>query len=182
MRFEVINEILKIKFNLTNDGKILTKWNPKNNFNSISPFFILKSLLTIHIQLNEIINLMNKIFSFPIALFLGYNLFGSTFSLYETYDIVFQQNLSLRHFGYNIAIILTNLNYFIYNLITIVISVSVTRCRNETYDILIKMLHEKYDEKFKKKIRLFILQIKHSRAEFSCGMFNFDWMVLYMVN
>lgn len=174
-----------MKFNLVKGSKNITKWNQKdfqNILSSQSPTFILRILSTIHIQLNEIMKIMNQIFSLPIALFMGYNLFGCTFSLYETYDLVLLPNQNLRHVGYNIAISLINFHYFIYIFLVIAMSANVTECRNETYNILMKILHGKFDEKFKKKIRIFILQIKHSRAEFSCGLFNFDWMVLYSVS
>jgi hypothetical protein len=182
IRFEVVNVILGIKFNFIKDNKTIAKWNQKDFLASQSPTAVLKVLSAIHIQLNEIMKSMNQIFSLPIALFIGYNLFGSTFSLYETYDLVMLPNDSLRHAGYNIAISLINLHYFIYIFLVIVMSVNVTDCRNETYNILMRILHAKIDEKLKMKIRIFIMQIRHSRAEFSCGLFNFDWMVLYSVS
>lgn len=111
--------------------------------------------------------LINQIFSLPIALFMGYNLFSCTFSLYETYDLVLLPNQNLRHDGYIIAISFINFHYFIYIFLVVAMSANVTECRNETYDILMKVLHRKFDKKFKKKIRIFILQIRHSRAEFS---------------
>jgi len=138
IRFKVVNEILGMKFNLLKGSKNITKWN-QNDFQNIlssqSPTFILKILSTIHIQLNEIMKIMNQIFSLPIALFMGYNLFGCTFSLYETYDLVFLPNQNLRHVGYNIAISLINFHYFIYIFLVIAMSANVTECRNETYKI-----------------------------------------------
>ena len=181
MRFEVVNEVLIMKFKLDGECKIMKKWNHMT-LDSHSPTFVLKILSTIHISLNDIIKLMNNIFSLPIAFFIGYNLFGCTFSLYETYDLALLPNESLIHVGYNVAITLINLHYFFYIFITIIMSVKVIECRNETYNILKKILHGKFDEKSKMKIRLLILQIKHSRAELSCGLFNFDWMILYSVS
>lgn len=180
MRFEALNQILKTKFNLTKDPKTLKKWN-LNIITSKSEILVLKITSESHILLNDVIKLMNTIFSLPIAIFMTYNLFGCTFSLYETYDLMSTSRKNLRHIGYNVAISLFNIHYFVYIFIVVAMSMSVTGCRNETCDVLMKILHGKFDKKLKQKVRIFILQIKHSRAEFSCGLFNFDWMLLYSV-
>jgi hypothetical protein len=181
MRFEIINEILMTAFHT----KCLNKRNKtefQNILTSHSPIYVLKVLSILHIQLNDAIKLMNKIFLLPVAFFIAMNLCGSTFSLYETYDLISAAQKNLRHLGYNMAIYLLNLHYFMYTFAVIAITVSVTRNRDETYKLLKNISFEEFDDKLNEKIRIFELQIKSSRAQFSCGLFDFNWTLLYSVS
>jgi len=184
LRFTTINEILIIKLNVK-DTKIIKKWNQKNYQNILMPhssLYILKVVSMLHIQLNDVMNLMNKIFLLPVAFFIALNLYGSTFSLYETYDLISTSEDNIRHLGYNLAIYFLNIHYFIYTFMIIAISVLVTRARDKTHKILKEFLHKNLDEGLRNRIQIFILQIKSSKTEFSCGLFNFDWALMYSVS
>jgi hypothetical protein len=60
--------------------------------------------------------------------------------------------------------------------------VLVSKARDRTHEILMSFLHENIDKNIRSRIRIFILQIKSSRTEFSCGLFNFDWTLMYSVS
>jgi len=177
LRFQIVNEVLTSTLHI----KILNKQN-QDTFNSHSPIYVLKVLSTLHIQLNDAIKLMNRIFLLPVAFFIAMNLCGLTFSLYETYDIVSATQKDLRHLGYNMAIYLLNLHYFMYTLTVIAITVSVAKNRDKTYNILKNISCQEFDGKLNERIRIFTLQIKSSRTQFSCGLFDFNWTLLYSVS
>lgn len=177
VRFEIINQILMAKFNFLDQKNC--------NFeviNSFSNFYVLKILSILHIQLNDAISLINKLFALPIMLFLAYNLCGSTFSLYESYDIIFSNNENFRQLGYTLGIYLLNVNYFVYNFTSIVMSVAVAGGRDKTAEILNEILCRKVDRKLRSEIRIFLLQIRSSKADFSCGLFTLDWKLLFAVS
>lgn len=181
LRLNILNEILVMKF----QHKTLKKWiqnNIQNILNSYSSNFVLKMLSILHIQLNEAIKLINTIFLLPVAFFIALNLCGLTFSLYETYDLIVATESSLSHLGYNMAIYLLNLHYFIYTFSAILISVSTANSRDETCKIMKNILIDEFNDKCSKQIRIFKLQIKSSRFDFSCGLFDFNWTLLFSVS
>lgn len=178
IRFDIINKILIMML----DKKSVNELNQKVPLKSFPSIHFLNILATLHIQLKSIIKIMNKIFSLPIMFFMAYNLSGLTFSLYETYDLISSGKGNIRQIGYNIGVYVENLTYFIYCLATIVVSSLIGRSSNKTLDILMEFSHKNHNEKFQKRIRIFILQIKSSRTSFSCGLFNFDWILLYSVS
>lgn len=168
MRLKSVNEILR--------AQILSK-----NGTSSS----IKVLSIVHIQLNSAINFVNKVFALPAALFLGSNLYGATFSLYETYDILRNNSNDFNiHLGYNLAIYFLNIHHFVYNFGAVAVSMAVGRQQEETREILMEILQGNRvgDDKLKRRLRLFVLQTKHARMDFSCGMFKFDWILLYTVS
>lgn len=180
VRFDIINQILMVKFSFA-DQK-----NTRNCIieviNSYPSTYILKILSILHIQLNDVISLINKLFALPIMLFLAYNLCGSTFALYESYDIIFSGQENLRQLGYTLGVYVMNINYFAYNFTSIVMSVGVASVRNKTAEILNEILCKKIDGKLRNKIKVFLLQIRSSTADFSCGLFTFDWTILFAVS
>lgn len=182
IRFQTINEVLIMKFNMKMDKKVMKNW----KFNNIKKVLgsnncILNTVSKLHLQLNDVIIYMNKIFSIPITLFLAFNLFGLTFSLYETYDILRSDLENVSHLSYTLSIYFLHSYHFIYNFFVIKVSMLVNEHRNGAYDILGRILCEEIDQKLRKKILLIQAQMKHVRNEFSSGLFNIDWILLSTV-
>lgn len=184
IRFTVINELLLMKFQDGADEKITTKWSQKNFqniLNSYSQTYILKLLSIMHIQLIDTIKLVNGVFTLPIALFMALNLCGFTFSLYETYDLLKSSTKHVHHIGYTITISFFHIHYFIYNFVAIFVSTLVARERDMTHEILQRIFNGNFDANTRRQLRLFMMQTKHSRVDFSCGIFNYDWILLHSV-
>lgn len=181
IRFKLVNKILLKRFHL----KESKNWTSDQNFrfvlNSHPPCFILKLFSRLLLQLNDVILSINKIFTVPISVFVAFNLFGLIFSLYETYDILKHDHTNFKHLLYNISMYVLQIFNFVYTFFIVKISMLVVEQRNFTCDILFELLCENSNDKLRRKISLFLAQVRHSKANFSSGMFNIDWSLLYTV-
>jgi hypothetical protein len=181
IRYEVINQML---FYQDKYFKTLENWSQKDipiTSNLQSPIYVIKVLSILHIQLNDVIGIINKIFAVPIMFLMAHNLSGLTFSLYETFDQLFTQTFDLEHIGFNINVYLLTVHLFAYIVATVYLSSSTLKIRDDTNEVLTVIQHRNIDKNLRKKIKIFLLQIKSSKDKFSCGLFRIDWQLIFSV-
>lgn len=156
----------------------------KNFKFEISKFEILKfkEIKKLNFKIMEIIELFNKFFSLSIALFTGANLVSQIVILFVYYLLISQRENYLKDYA-KVSFTWNLIN----NLINFPIIILCSLIKNEiekSEDIVQEKLLKNFvgdEKKFKKKIKIFILQLKHSRVKFSCGLFEFDLRAIMMV-
>lgn len=180
-RYKKINDILETEFSaeLIN-FKDTSRKSPE--FNREKILKLLKNLSKLHLNAHQTISSINQIFSIPIMISFGFNVSSSVFSLYELISVLIIPNATIQQIGFCLMV-----NSWLPNaLLTTILEVSscmfTANEGNRTAKILRTFLCKEEDEKIRKKLHLFLLQIVHSRPSFSCGLFVFDWKSLGVVS
>lgn len=134
----------------------------------------------VNLDINEIVMLINDTFGFIIAGFAGTILVSLIFLAFHMFIVINRGDLAMSHSLYI---------SFIWNIlmmaqIFLVISacVKAEKKGNKIREILQTELNQEViEEKVKNKLKIFILQLKHLEAKFSCGYFDFDWKLMATV-
>lgn len=204
-RFKVFNKMLKEIFiqerNFERVPKILSQ-NTKSskikfkNFQNISKinqihsnylnthqnslnFLNLSQLFLLNLKLVEIIKNFNAFFLFSISIFNGSALTGIITNLFTLYlNLTGKDENPLYYletsFAWNISIQLLNL-FVIFACCKV--NNEIKRSQLISYDGIVEIKNKKV----RKKFEIFILQLKHTKVKFSCGLYEFDWEIIAMV-
>jgi hypothetical protein len=169
-------------------------------FNEMTCFMILVGIFVRFKKFNEILRKSEEISNFPILFFKlleiveNYNesflfaiaVFGSShiasflaqlFIIYLSItgnSFELQKNISLS--------ILLNFMTVFRTILFVAFCCFVKSEFDETKEILEKKILKVKNEREKKKLKIFALQLKHTEIKFSCGLFEFDWRTLTMVS
>jgi hypothetical protein len=167
-RYKKINQILCQSFHLENLKNDIQK--------------TLNCLSQLHLRAFQIVSLTNKIFATPIMVSFGFYTSSGVFSLYELFSIYSVPNVTLQQIGFCFIV-----SSWFPNAVCIMIleiwccSVTVSE-GNRTSKILRNKLCNEKDENVQKHLKMFLMQISHSRPVFSCGLFEFCWELLGIVS
>lgn len=142
---------------------------------------VLKSLSNLHLDVYHINQLSNQIFSIPIMFVFGYNILASVFSLYEILSVISTPNVNFEQIGICMVVNAWLPSAIVASVLTIFACMLAVVEGYDAINILSNILSKEADKKLRNKLRLIILQIQHSRPNFSCGLFVFDWEYLGMV-
>lgn len=141
----------------------------------------LKILALVQIRIFEAINAFNKCNLFLLAPFLATNAIGSTFALYEVYDLVMFGNIKIEVIAFTLMMISGTLCVFMLILMMLYF-INSTMSRFKKFE---KSLHadvfENRPHYHKKRVQVILMQLSHTEAKFSCGMFEFDWKIITTV-
>lgn len=160
-RFDLINRIFK---------------------NSSSSVIDMKALASLHIQLYDIITIINQIFSFPVMVFAGMQLFGVIASLFECYDVINTQR-DLHQMGFCVSFLISQFYFSSFIFLVIYNSSNASKYGGKSAGIFLdKFNHQLRVKKQTKCLKVFIYQFEHYQVIFSCGMFHFDWKMLFSVS
>jgi hypothetical protein len=160
-RYQIINKLLEFEMPTKNQ--------------------ILIQLASLYLNLFDLITLVMKVFSFPIMFSIGYNISGGVFSLYEVFSVLSRPNVTRQQIGFCMIVTAWLPNAVLSCLIEASCCVAAADEGMKTMKILKHVLNREDDEKVKRKLKLFLLQVFHSRPVFSCGLFEFNWKILGIV-
>ncbi|KAG5669274.1 hypothetical protein PVAND_017164 [Polypedilum vanderplanki] len=140
----------------------------------------LKEISKLHLKLTKIVDLINLVFIFPIAIVSASNLIGMTFMCFQVIEC-----LILGHFDPRLTatlILVATWNGFLCIVIMIVFIICAKSTNEEKIcsEKFYKILRKENDEKLRKKLRIFMQQLKHKKIIFSCGLFDFQYEVILM--
>lgn len=142
----------------------------------------IRSLSTLQLQLFDIISRINQIISLSIAIFILYVLIGSVFALYEGYFALVNLNKPDGKFSLAVGTISSNV-YFSINIFNIVKLCSLVKRESQILkEIAKERIYKVKDKNILERLKIFVLQMKHSELKFSCGMCDFDWKIIYGVS
>lgn len=153
--------------------------NLKNDFR-VDQF--LTSFATIFSNLRKAIDILNGIFSVPFAIFISTNLLLVSFLVYDYYALfVIQSNQFMQLY---FCLFSTVLKAYMFSLIfvTIYCCMTVKNQEIETKKILLRNLIQKPGKRQNFKIWNLIHQVELSGLNLSCGMFEFDWKIVFTVS
>lgn len=170
-RYRKINQILSHA-----SKKIIYSENLTNDFQDS-----LKSLSKLHLQAHQIISLTNKIFATPIMISFGFYTSSGVFSLYELFSIYSVPNVTQQQIGFCLVVSSWWPNSVFIMFIEVWCCVATASEGNKTSKILRNILCKEKNEKVQKYLKIFLMQISHSRPIFSCGLFEFCWELLGIV-
>lgn len=142
----------------------------------------IKILSKLHLSTSSAITSINKIFSIPIMISFGFNISSGVFSLYELISVLSIADATIQQIGFCFMVN----SWLPCALISTVIEVvccmtAVSEGKRTAKHLWIKLSIED-DEMIRKKLKLFLLQIRHSGNRFSCGLFEFHWRSLGVVS
>lgn len=136
-------------------------------------------LANLHVSLNEIIESFNETFSLSIAIFSGANLNALVMMLFTFYLTITSNEKGI--FSYSIKTTLWIILLLSLNFSFVILCSLVTREIKKSKTIVeVKILKSK-NEKTKRNLKIFLMQLKHGEMKFSCGLFEFDWRFFTMV-
>jgi hypothetical protein len=171
--YSVLNDLLMMKFLDKNDERFAI-----DVISAVPPSKYLNTISSLHLKMTEIIAAINRIFTLPIIFFLTIQITNCTFGLYETYATVIKPTVTNEQLGYTLQSIVANVHLVLYLILVISACTTAMTEKNRTKEILHKIEKQK---EVKRKVESFKLQLEHMRMNFSCGMFDFDWQLLYVV-
>lgn len=164
-----------MRLNKILNHKILKKKQNSENLNDM------KYLAQLYLEIYHVTQLTNQIFSVPIMFMFGYNTLSAVFSLYELLSVIFIADINLQHIGICVVINSWLPSAIIASILIIKGCMMAESKANETKNILRKVLCTESAKKRKKMLRIFIMQVRHLKPTFSCGLFVFNWDLLGMV-
>lgn len=132
----------------------------------------------LYICIYEITLIINKLFSLPVAIYISANLLSSAFLFYDLFALYIQPNPT--QLIYCIIATILSFHFFVYTFLLIYFCSSTAKEGRKCMEILEKNVNCD-DLKVKKRIMFFIQQFNHFEVKISCGLFELDWRVLYMV-
>jgi hypothetical protein len=106
---------------------------------------------------------------------------GSVFALYEVYFSILSLLDSKDNFAFAFGSLVSNI-FFV-----IIIFASISACSLSTRDCdkMMKIIEEKIQKIRNKKdlkgLKIFVMQMKHMKMKFGCGLCDFDWKAIYGV-
>ncbi|XP_070496587.1 uncharacterized protein [Chironomus tepperi] len=156
IRYKVINKILETEHHTTN----------------------MTQLAAIHLKLFDTVTLVMHVFSFPIMLSFGYKISGGVFSIYEMLSIATRPNVTSQQIGFCMWISAWLPDAILASIIEVACCMAAANEGRRTIGILRRILCQEDDEKVRKRLKLFLLQICHSKPVFGCGLFEFNWQLL----
>jgi len=180
-RYKKINDIFENEFaaDLINFKDSSRK---SQEFNQEKILKLLKNLSKLHLNAQQIILSINQIFSIPIMISFGFNVSSGVFSLYELISVLIIPHATIQQIGFCLMVNSWLPNAFLTSILEVSSCMFTVNEGNRTAKILRTFLCKEKDEKIRKKLQIFLLQIVHSRPVFSCGLFVFDWKSLGVVS
>lgn len=161
--------------------KMLNENLQKNLKNDFKVDQFLTSFATIYSNLRKAIDILNAIFSIPFAIFISTNLLLVSFLVYDYYALfAIKRNQFMQLY---FCLFSTVLKVYMFSMIfvTIYCCMTVKNQETESKRILLRALSRKSVKKQSIKVWNLIHQIELSGLNLSCGMFEFDWKILFTV-
>jgi hypothetical protein len=186
MIFMCYGVVCYITFYMTISSAARKRFETLNKVLESSPGSV-KVISSLHLQLCEVVTLLNRIFSIPLTSFLLFNMLAIVFSLYEGYAIMVKRSIALSQFGFCIQTIVLSVHYKLYVVGVVMASTMMSREAKKIMGVLSRVGGLSWGEKLSKigglnrRRRIFKLQLVHTDVQFSNGMFNFDWHMMHSV-
>lgn len=142
----------------------------------------LNLIAILQIKIFEGVINFNKCASIQMSLLLASNLMGATFSLFEIYDVMFNDFYETERIFFLIVMNLGGIHYISLSFMMIVVT-SVAKNRGiKLRDISYGKSYGNLSKKEMKRNSLILLQMKHMEIKFSCGMFEINWKLITSVS
>lgn len=170
--------VIGIKWRLKKLNENLEK-NLQNEF-KIKNF--IKYFSTAFDHLKIIVDILNDLFSIPFAIFISTNLLLVAFLIYDYYALYAVSDEKFSQLFYCLFATVLRIYMFGMVLMTIYCFMAVKAEEIETMKILYKFSSKKLKKGQNLRIWNLIHQIELSKLSFSCGMFAFDWKLLFKVS
>lgn len=142
---------------------------------------LLKTLSNLHLIVHETISTINQIFAIPIVISIGFSVGAGVFSIYELLSVFSAPNATIQQIGFCLMVNSWLPNAFLTSILEISCCMLAVNEGKRTNKILKTLICNENDEKIRNRLRLFLLQICHSKPSFSCGLFEFHWKSLGVV-
>lgn len=170
-RLDTINEVLLTMVDNPKGLKII-----RNTENDVD---VIRKLMEIYSKLMEIVDAISLCYSFQMMLGLGLIFFFTIFTLFMA-----AKNLSdFEHFD---RFSISSLMLATYLMSFVIAEIfSCTKMENKAHEILksSKKLLKQKDDKLKiAMLTSFTFMVKRKIPKFSCGLFDFDWKLVYAVS
>lgn len=144
-------------------------------------FTVIKFLSTVNLKTFNLIKLTSQIFLVPVTLHVTSNVIGAIFSLYQLFSLLTKSNATTDQFMFSL-LMNTWLPGSAFVIFVLVHCCTSTVKESEGVEKSLRdVLSKNLNDKLRKRLRIFMAQIHHSRTGFSCGLFEFDWKVIGMV-
>ncbi|KAG5666472.1 hypothetical protein PVAND_014499 [Polypedilum vanderplanki] len=130
---------------------------------------ILAKISNHHIQLSEIIHLINQSFGLPMGFFFFFNMVQNIFGSFE----IFLAIKKSTDWEYAIISIIWNISTTSFMIAIVVCAEKTLKSETKIERILNELL--KSNDKNLKRILIIMDQFKHTKPELSCWIFRFDW-------
>lgn len=153
--------------------------NFKNDF-KIEQFLI--SFFTNFENLKNIIDILNELFAVPLAIFIGTNLFLIAFLFYDYYALYALPVDYATQFYYCVSTTLLRSYMFVLVFAVIYCCMTLKNQEKATLKVLQKFAIYKSQKKATIKVLNLAKQIEISSLNLTCGMFVFDWKILFRVS
>lgn len=136
-----------------------------------------REIINLHLQLCEVIPTFNKIFAGPMGFFEHFNALGTTFAIYEIYDLIITQKTENQiFFGVLFLISILHVAFAVFAFI-ICCSLAMSEMRKS-----LKVLKPFEDgRKNLRKNQIKFLQLQSVDEKFSCGLFKFNLKTCFEV-
>lgn len=170
--------LIGIKSRLNHLNRKLTE-NLRNEFKS-DPF--LTSFTIIFGNLKKIIDILNEIFSIPFAIFVSTNLLLVSFLFYDYYALYAVTNDRFNQLYYCLFATVLRSYMFAMVLVSVYCCVAVKTEKNKTLHILQNFWFNRTNNRQRIKVWNLINHIEVSGMDLSCGMYLFDWKMLFNVS
>jgi hypothetical protein len=141
----------------------------------------LLSMSSLHMQLGEIVAILSKVFAFPVVLYIGVNLLSTAFLFYDFYALFKLPDDDHHQLVYCIIATVLSFQFFAYTFGVIFCCDALKSEGRTSVGILQRKLVESRDLRVKKRLLGFLQQHEHLEVKISCGMFDIDWRVMFMV-
>jgi hypothetical protein len=139
----------------------------------------LRIIANLHLQLLDVIPVVNHINAFLLVILIGSCLLQSTTAAYEMFGLFVASKNKITDQRFGFAMLITIFNSFLTSLFTITIFITSTAIREsrKSLGICYKMRKTLRNEK---NLELLLLQLSHTRdIGFGCGLFTFDWSLAF---
>lgn len=162
--------------------KLLNQILNQNFTKDFQNFEVLKFFGNNFVNLKKIVVTLNELFAVPLAIFFGTNLFLIAFLFYDYYALFAVQDENNSQFFYAISTTFMRAYMLILVIAITCCCMELKKQENEALNILHKFSIIKMKRKSKIKIENLAEQIELSSLSFSCGMFKFDWEIIFGVS
>ncbi|KAG5666473.1 hypothetical protein PVAND_014500 [Polypedilum vanderplanki] len=129
----------------------------------------------LHILLTEIIENVNLMLSTCLAPFFFFNLTSVIFATFEVYLSIVNLNQGKSDWQLTVYTATWSTFMLIYMFGIVISSETTLKCENNLEKVSLMLMKNENDNIIRKNIWIFVQQFKHTKKDFNCGLFKFNW-------
>lgn len=137
---------------------------------------------SLYIEICKIITIINEIYAFSISVYIGTQLLGLTRSLHEIYYI-FAAERNSSQIAQTLNSVIFQFSFTLHSFVIIACCCLADREGRKTIRIFLNKFHQQMTAgMLEGKMAMNILQFNHLKSTISCGLFDFNWKILFVVS